>query len=93
MKLFQTKVRFLGHEIDQGTIIPIQRSIEFASKFPNIITDKKQLQRFLGSLNYIADYYKNLAKDTAILHTRLGKNPGPWTNKHSQAVQRIKNKV
>ena len=86
MKIFQTKIRFLGHEIDQGTIIPIQRSIEFASKFPDIITDKKQLQIFLGSLNYIADYYENLANDTSILHARLRKNPGPWTDKHSQAV-------
>jgi hypothetical protein len=93
MKIFQTKIRFLGHEIDQGKIIPIQRSIEFASKFPDIITDKKQLQRFLGSLNYIADYYENLAMDTSILHARLRKNPGPWTDKHSQAVRRIKNKV
>jgi hypothetical protein len=27
MKLFQTKIRFLGHTIDKGTIIPIDRSI------------------------------------------------------------------
>ncbi|GAV67624.1 LOW QUALITY PROTEIN: hypothetical protein CFOL_v3_11129, partial [Cephalotus follicularis] len=37
------------------TITPIQRSIICAEKFPDIITDKKQLQRFLGSLNYIRD--------------------------------------
>lgn len=59
MKIFQTRIRFLGHEIDRGTIVPIHRSIEFASKFPNVITDKTQLQRFLGSLNYISDYYEN----------------------------------
>ena len=51
MHIFQTTVRFLGHNIEKGKIIPIQRSIEFASKFPDIITDKTQLQRFLGSLN------------------------------------------
>ncbi|XP_058764843.1 photosystem II CP43 reaction center protein-like [Vicia villosa] len=79
MKLFQTKVRFLGHEIDQGTIIPIQRSIEFASKFPNIITDKKQLQRFLDSLNYIADYYENLAKDIAILPFAWARRALVWS--------------
>lgn len=38
MKLFQTTVRFLGHNISRGIIIPIERSIEFASKFPNEIT-------------------------------------------------------
>jgi hypothetical protein len=93
MKLFQTKVRFLGHEINQGTIVPISRSIEFASKFPDVITDKTQLQRFLGSLNYISDYYKNLAEDTAILYNRLKNKPGPWTENHTQAVKSIKAKV
>ena len=75
MSLFQTKVRFLGHNIEKGNIIPIDRSIEFASKFPDKITDKTQLQRFLGSLNYISQFYKNLAEDTAILYERLKKNP------------------
>jgi hypothetical protein len=93
MKIFQTKIRFLGHKIYNGTIIPIHRSVEFASKFPNIISDKKQLQRFLGSLNYISNYYKDLANDTSILYNRLRANPGPWTNKHTQAVQKIKTKV
>ena len=43
MKLFQTKIRFLGHEINQWMTKLIQRSIEFADKFPNEIKDKKQL--------------------------------------------------
>ena len=60
VKLFQTKVIFLGHHIHRGSIIPIERAIEFASKFPNDIKDKKQLQRFLGSLNYISNFYKDL---------------------------------
>ena len=41
MKLFQTKVRFLGHDIYLGTITPISRSIEFANKFSDEIKDKK----------------------------------------------------
>ena len=90
MKLFQTTIRFLGFNISQGNVVPIQRSIEFASKFPDEIKDKTQLQRFLGSLNYISDYYKNLALDCAPLHNRLKKNPLPWTEEHTKAVQKIK---
>src|SRR5262249_9351485 len=56
ISLFQTKVRFLELNIYNGTILPIQRSIEFTSKFPNEIKDKNQLQRFLGNLNYVADF-------------------------------------
>jgi hypothetical protein len=90
MKLFQTTIRFLGFNISPSSVVPIQRSIEFASKFSDEIRDKTQLQRFLGSLNYIADYYKNLALDCAPLHGRLKKNPLPWTKEHTKAVQKIK---
>uniref|UniRef100_A0A7N0ZWN0 Reverse transcriptase domain-containing protein n=1 Tax=Kalanchoe fedtschenkoi TaxID=63787 RepID=A0A7N0ZWN0_KALFE len=43
MLLFQTKIRFLGHNIEKGKILPINRSIEFASKFPDEILEKQQL--------------------------------------------------
>ena len=71
MKPFQTTVRFLGHNIHNGSIIPINCSIEFTSKFPDEIKDKTQLQRFFGSLNYIRDYYHQLSKDASIIYTRL----------------------
>ena len=86
MKLFQTIIRYLGHNIHNGTIIPIDKSIEFAFKFPDEIKDKTQLQRFLDSLNYIRDYYHQLSQDAAILYTRLQKNPSPWTEAHTIAV-------
>ena len=42
MKLFQTKIIFLGYENFESKTKPIQRSIEFADKFPDEIKDKKQ---------------------------------------------------
>ena len=60
IKLFQTNIRYLGFDIYQRKIKPIQRAIEFANKFPDEIKDKNQFQRFLGSLNYVADFYPNL---------------------------------
>lgn len=93
MQLFQTTVRYLGHNISNGSIIPINRSMEFASKFLDEIKDKTQLQRFLGSLNYVRDYYHQLSADANILYTRLRKNPSPWSEEHTLAVRRIKAKV
>ena len=61
ISLFQIRVRFLGHWIYQGTITPIERAIQFANKFPNQIIDKNQLQRFLGCLNYIAEFIPQLS--------------------------------
>lgn len=54
MCLVQSKIRYLRHDIESGFIRPIQRVIEFSNKFLDVLSDKTQLQRFLGSLNYIA---------------------------------------
>ena len=43
IKLFRTKIRFLGFEIYQGKIKPIQRAIEFANKIPDELKNKNQL--------------------------------------------------
>ena len=89
IKLFQTKIRFLGYEIYQGTITPIQRSIEFADKFPNEIKDKTQLQRFLGCVNYIADFILNVRIICSPLYSRLRKSPKPWNESMTQTVKKI----
>ena len=43
IKLFQTKVRFLVYYIAEGQIPPIDKAIQFAEKFHDVITDKTQL--------------------------------------------------
>ena len=44
IKLFQKKkVCFLGYDIFEGHIRPIDRAIQFADKFPDVIIDKTQL--------------------------------------------------
>lgn len=45
MSLFQTKIRFFGHNIYQGTIIPISRSIEFADQFSDELREKKPITK------------------------------------------------
>ena len=74
VKLFQTKIRFLGQEIYQGKTKPIQRLIKFVDKFYSEIKDKNQLQRFLSCLIYISDYLKNLRIICEPLYKRLRKN-------------------
>nr|KYP44611.1 Enzymatic polyprotein [Cajanus cajan] len=74
IKIFHTKTRFLGYEIFQGTKTPIQRSLEFADKFPNEIKDKTQLQRFLGCINYVADFIPNIRIICAPLYSRQKKS-------------------
>ena len=93
INLFQTKIRFLGHMIFQGKIIPIDRAIEFANKFSDQIINKTQLQRFLGCLNYVGDFIPNLNNIIKRLHDRLKKTPPSWTVEHTQDVRKVKTLV
>ena len=93
IKLFQTKVHFLGYDISKGQIHLIDRAIQFADKFLDVIIDKTQLQRFLGSLNYIADFYKDMRKQCKPLFDRLKSNPSPWSDVHTSLVKQIKSHV
>ena len=52
-----------------------------------------QLQRFLGSLNYVAEFIPNLSVLCKPLHDRLKKNPPPWIEEYSNIVKRIKEQV
>ena len=92
IKLFQTNIRFLGHQIHQGTIVPIQRFLTFGKNFPNQILDKTQLQRFLGSLNYVSDFYPNLRQICKPLYERLKTPPPPRTQIDIDLVKKIKNR-
>ena len=40
---FQTKIKFLGHIITNGTLDLQQNAVDFADKFPYKILDKTQL--------------------------------------------------
>ena len=46
MKLFQTKVRFLGYDIYQGITTPISKSMEFTNKFSDEIKNKNNFKDF-----------------------------------------------
>ena len=93
INLFKDKIWFLGHNIYKGTLSPIDRAIQFANKFLDEIKDKNQLQRFLGSLNYVLDYFQGLRKICRPLYKRLEKNPPPWTEKHTMIIRQIKTYV
>ena len=72
---------------------PINRAIQFTDKFLDEIKDKNQLQRFLGNLNYVLDYFQGLRKICRPLYKRLEKNPPPWTEKHTMIIRQIKTYV
>ena len=52
MGIGKTDIEFLGFKIQKGEIVLQKHVLQVFDKFPDQITDKTQLQRFLGSLNY-----------------------------------------
>jgi hypothetical protein len=88
----QTKIEYLGLILSKGEVELQDHVLKKLSDFPDEILDQKQLQRFLGCLNYIRQFYENQAKDVRILQKRLSKAL-PWNYKMTQAVQIIKQKI
>jgi len=74
-------------------VVHIQRALAFVDKFPDEIKDRKQLQRFFGCLNYVADFFPNLRQTCAPLYNRLKKNPKPQSAQHAQIIQQVKQHV
>lgn len=51
------------------------------------------MQRFLGCLNYVSDYFKDLRIICEPLYKKLRKNAPAWTEHHTSLVKEIKQKV
>ena len=67
MEIGKTEMEFLGFKIQRGQIILQKHVLNTLSHFLDQILDKTQLQRFLGSLNYIKPFYKGQAADIHLL--------------------------
>ena len=60
-------------------------------KFPERLSDKKQLQSFLGVVNFAGMFIKNLAKHRKVFSPLLKKDvPFIWKDEHSQALNQLK---
>lgn len=87
-----TRIEYLGLILSKGAVELQDHVLKKLSKFPDEILDQKQLQWFLGCLNYIKQFYENQTKDVRILQKRLSKVM-PWNHKMTTTVQIIKQKI
>lgn len=62
-----TKLLFLGHTISSSGILPSEERVEAIKNFPRP-KDLKQLQRFLGMINFYHRFVPNLAQILQPLH-------------------------
>ena len=92
-KLEKQDIEFLGYKISKGQVILQEHVLKVISHFPDQILEKVQLQRFLGSLNYIRPFYKGHVDDIHLLQQRLKKNTPQWNKYMTTALKKIKEKV
>lgn len=87
------KVRYLGHIFSkQGMSIDTDRVRAIQElKYPH---DKKSLQKFLGTVNYLRQFTPKLSQLTEPLRELLKKETiFQWTETHSKAIDAIKEKI
>lgn len=87
MVLFQESIDFLGIHVSDGKIQMQPHVLTKLSEFPDQLTDKTMIQRFLGILNYVHKYIPNLSEKTAPIREFLN---GGWSNEATKAVQLLK---
>ncbi|WJX33005.1 hypothetical protein P8452_21263 [Trifolium repens] len=74
----------------QGRYQPQLHIAQELLNFPDENLTVKQIQQFLGIINYIRDFIPKLAKYTSPLSQLLRKNPPPWGTKQTEAVKALK---
>ena len=87
---FLTKVKFLGHNIERKTIIPLKSRIDAIQKLQPP-TNKKKIQEFLGMLNFLSKYvYKMQLYLRPFYNILRQQNNFEWNIEHQARFEEIK---
>lgn len=93
MQIATDVVKYLGHIFELNEIKPDPERL-LAVKQMNFPRNKKDLQTFLGVVNYMRSFIPNLSDKTAPLRELLKKNVVYyWTENHTQVVNELKDSV
>lgn len=92
-QFFVDETKFLGYKISKHGMKMDENKLEDVKAMP-YPSNKKELQSFLGMVNYYRVFVKNFAKSAEDLYELLRKeNKFIWTDRHSAAVDDLKNKL
>ncbi|KAL0307709.1 UNVERIFIED_CONTAM: polyprotein [Sesamum calycinum] len=82
----QPNIDFLGMKFIDGRYQPGPHITQELLKFP------KEIQQFLGIVNYIKDFIPECSRYTSQLSKLLKKEPPPWGQVQTMALQKLKQK-
>ncbi|CAM4512955.1 unnamed protein product [Caretta caretta] len=86
------RVTYLGHQVGQGTISPLQAKVDAIQKWP-VPKSKKQVQSFLGLAGYyrrFVPHYSQIAAPLTDLTKKKQPNAVQWTGKCQKAFKKLK---
>ncbi|CAM4676289.1 unnamed protein product [Lepidochelys kempii] len=86
------RVTYLGHQVGQGTISPLQAKVDAIQKWP-VPKSKKQVQSFLGLAGYyrrFVPHYSQIAAPLTDLTKKKQPNAVQWTGRCQKAFNKLK---
>ena len=83
-------IDFLGMVIKDGQYQPGPHIAIELLKFPDTHLNRKQIQQFLGIVNYVRDFIPKVAIHTSQLSRMLKKQSPPWGPVQTEAVKQLK---
>ena len=86
-----TEVEYLGFKLSHQGVRMDPRKVDIIKQWPDMPKNKTDIRAFLGLVNYLKRFCKNLSHHTAILSDWCAeKSTDNWTDKHKQAMHEIK---
>ena len=87
--MFRRKAKFLGKIVSGDTVEADPESIGVVKNWPTP-QKTRDVESFLGFINYHREHIPNLAELAAPLYSLTGKAPFEWTEEHETAFQSLK---
>ncbi|XP_062716630.1 uncharacterized protein K02A2.6-like [Aedes albopictus] len=93
LKLCETSVKFYGHVLTNKGLQPDESKVASIKNFPRP-SDRKQLQRFIGMVNYLSRFIPNLSANFTVLRRLISeKENWVWSEKEEEEFDRVKRLV
>ena len=88
----QEDTEYLGYHVGYGTWSPSPKKVEAILKAK--VTNLKELQSFLGAMNFFRRHVPRFTESSHILTDLLKKeNPWKWTEREQEKVDELKRKL
>lgn len=93
LKLCQTSVKFYGHVLTDQGLKPDESKISTIRKYPTP-TNRKEVHRFVGMVNYLSKFIPNLSANLTNLRKLIVESqPWKWTSAEADEFDRVKSLV